>query len=237
MTRRRYRRALISLIASGALALGAGAAQAQQIVFDPKAYAEMIDQAETAMKQLHALQTEVDQGRQLLDSLNAPSGLETLAQILGSAGVRDYLPETASINGEGGLSALGEIGRRAGQIRDGQRLFTPDPADPIGQDLEASGLRAARDLAVGEATARVGAQRSQGLETLIDAIGAAPDARAVLDLQARLAGEQAIIANDQARLQGLAITRQAEADLQVQRDRERAAAARKARMDLLRQGF
>lgn len=46
-----------------------------------------------------------------------------------------------------------------------------------------------------------------------------------------------MIANDQMRLQGLAMAQAAEQRLQDQRDRERMAAARKARLDLFRQGF
>ena len=44
-----------------------------------------------------------------------------------------------------------------------------------------------------------------------------------MDLQARLQAEQALIANDQVRLQGLVMAQAAEDRVQQQRDRERAA--------------
>ena len=58
-----------------------------------------------------------------------------------------------------------------------------------------------------------------------------------MDLNARLAAEQALIQNEQVRLQGLALTQAAEARLEEQRARERIAAERSARMDAYRQAF
>jgi type IV secretion system protein VirB5 len=59
----------------------------------------------------------------------------------------------------------------------------------------------------------------------------------VMDLDARLAAEQAIIQNEQVRLQGLALTQGAEARLEEQRVRERAQANRAARMSVYQQAF
>jgi type IV secretion system protein VirB5 len=109
--------------------------------------------------------------------------------------------------------------------------------DALGVDLEAAGDRAARDLALGEAVGEAGEQRLNGLKDLQAAIDSAPNARAVLDLQARAATEQAMIANDQMRLQGLAMAQAAEDRLQTQRDQERARAASAARMALYRGSF
>ena len=58
-----------------------------------------------------------------------------------------------------------------------------------------------------------------------------------MDLQARATTEQAMIANDQMRLQGIAMAQAAEDRLQAQRERERMLAARDARMAGYRQGF
>jgi len=138
---------------------------------------------------------------------------------------------------KGDFTALGEIGRRAAAIRQQDRLFTPGADDALGQDVERSGDRAARDLALGRHAAEVGAERLAGLEELAAALDTAPNARAVMDLQARIAAEQAMTANDQMQLQGLAMAQAAEDRLQAQRDRERAAAAAEARMQLFRRGF
>jgi type IV secretion system protein VirB5 len=92
-------------------------------------------------------------------------------------------------------------------------------------------------LALGHATVKAGADRLRGLQDLLAALDTAPNARAVLDLQTRVAVEEAMSLNDQMRLQGLAMAQDAESRLQVQRDRERASAARQARMQRYQAGF
>ena len=58
-----------------------------------------------------------------------------------------------------------------------------------------------------------------------------------MDLEARLAAEQALIQNEQLRMQGLAVTQAAEARLEEQRSRERAEAARAARQATYERAF
>ena len=135
------------------------------------------------------------------------------------------------------LFALGAIGVKADAIRSANRLYTASADDPLGADLEAAGQRAARDLALGQSVTDAGAQRLEGLKDLQAAIDTAPNARAVMDLQARATTEQAMIANDQMRLQGIAMAQAAEDRLERQRQQERMMAARDARIALYRSGF
>jgi len=229
------------LAAAAALTLGmvGSSAHAAMLVYDPTSYAKLIEQAKTALGQLEQLKAQVQQGQALFDSLNEASNVGDIARILSNPAVREVLPEAGAFAAaaEGELGTLGELGRRAEAIRSANRLYTSTSSDTLGGELEAAGDRAARDLALGEAVVNAGAQRLAGLQTLQAAIDSAPNARAVLDLQARAATEQAMIANDQMRLQGLAMTQAAEDRLQAQRERERMAAARQARMDMYRQGF
>ncbi|MDQ1153074.1 type IV secretion system protein [Brevundimonas sp. SORGH_AS_0993] len=232
--------------AAAALVLAvAPTVQAQQIVHDPRALAQMIEEARTTLDQLRALQTQVEQGRQLFESLNDLSGVNALASELGLPAVRNPLPDMSALRAaaDGDLTALGDLADRADAIRRDTRLYTPpegdlDPAEAYYRDsLERAGTRTARDLAVGEAVAGAADRRLQGLETLRSALDTAPNARAVLDLEARLAAEQALIQNEQVRLQGLALTQAAEARLEEQRARERAEAARTARMGVYERAF
>jgi len=233
--------------AAAAIALGAAAlpAQAQQIVFDPRAYAQMIEEARTTLQQLQALQAQVEQGQQLLDSLNTASGVNALADRLGLPAVRNPLPDLSALRAaaDGDLSALSDLADRAEAIRRETRLYTPPeanlgPAETYYRDsLERAGARTARDLALGEAIDRAADQRLEGLEALRRALDTAPNARAVMDLDARFAAEQALIQNEQVRLQGLAITQAAEARLEEQRARERAEAARADRLALYGRAF
>lgn len=229
---------LLPLAMAGALAFAPPAA-AQLVVHDPTSYGSLLRQATTALDQLRELQAQVAEARRLYDGFNTASGAGLLADVLKAPELRAFVPdiETYVAAAKGDLEALGAIGRRAAEIRADQRLYTAPADDPLGQDVERQGDRAARDLALGQAAAEAGAARLEGLNELLAALDTAPNARAVMDLQARIAAEQALSLNDQMRLQGLAMAQDAEARLQTQRDRERAAAAAEARLALFRSAF
>lgn len=231
-------RLLLPLALAGTLAF-ASPASAQLVVHDPTSYASLIRQATTALDQLKELQSQVAEAKRLYDGFNTGSGAGALAGLLKAPELRAFVPDVDKYvaAAQGDLSALGEIGRRAATIRSDARLYTAPADDTFGQELERQGDRAARDLALGRAAATAGAQRLQGLNELLTALDGAPNARAVMDLQARISAEQALSLNDQMRLQGLAMAQDAEARLQAQRERERSAAAREARMQRYRSGF
>lgn len=220
-------------------------AQAQWVVHDPAAFGQMIQDARTTLEQLQALQRQIEQQQALFDSLNSISDVNELAGTLGLPEVRNPLPDLRALRaaGDGDLSALGELAARAEAIRRDTRLYTPtgdilSEADAWYRDsLERAGARTARDLALGEAVGAASDRRLDGLESLRRALDTAPNARAVMDIEARLAAEQALIQNEQLRLQGLALTQAAEARLEEQRARERAEAARAARQSAYERAF
>lgn len=233
------KRRLIPIALVGAVCMGGSSAHAQLAVYDAASYAKLIQQATTAVNQLNELKTQVSQGQQLLSSLNDASGVGKIASALGVPSLRSFLPDTSALTAatKGDFSALGAIGAKADAIRAANRLWKAPAEDPLGADLEASGQRAARDLALGQSVTDAGAQRLEGLKDLQAAIDTAPNARAVMDLQARATTEQALIANDQMRLQGIAMAQAAEDRLERQRQQERMMAARDARIALYRSGF
>lgn len=229
----------IPSIAVALAAMTAAPAHAQQIVYDPTSFAQMVKDARTAIEQLDSLKAQVQQGEELFASLNDLSNVNAIAERLGLPEIRNPLPDMATLRSaaDGDLSALGELAERADAIRRETRAYTPDAPSAAADALERSGARTARDLAIGEALDRSATDRLEGLETLRRALDTAPNARAVMDLNARLAAEQALIQNEQVRLQGLALTQAAEARLEEQGARERIAAERSARMDAYRQAF
>jgi type IV secretion system protein VirB5 len=232
-------RTALSLVLATGLAFAASPAAAQLTVHDPVSYASLLRQATTALDQLNELRSQVAEAKKLYDGFNTASGAGGFASLLKAPELRAFVPDADKYlaAARGDLSALGEIGQKATALRANARLHTARPDDVRGQDLERSGDRAARDLALGQATVKAGAERLRGLEDLLAAIDTAPNARAVMDLQARLSVEQVMSLNDQMRLQGLAMTQDAEARLQAQRDRERASAARQTRMQRYQAGF
>lgn len=222
-----------------ALALVAGPAAAQQIVYDPTNYGQLLAQAQTALQQLQQARAQLQSAQSLYSSLNTNSGVNGLAGLLNTPALRAVLPDAQAYiqASQGNLGALGQIGARAQSLRTASRLYTPAAGDTAGQALDASGDRAARDLALGETVADAAAQRLTGLQQLQARLDTAPDARSVLDLQARLTAEQAMTANDQMRLQALAMSQAAQTRMAEQQAAERAAAARDARMKTYQQAF
>lgn len=241
--------ALAALTFSGA----ALPAHAQMAVTDPGAYVRMLQQLNEARAQLQQLQEQVrqgteiiQQGQELYDGFNKLTNVNSLAGVLNNPVLRRYLPPEVQDTGRllnGTLSDLGSIGTRATSIRDANRIFsaatTPlNAAQEYYQNaLEKSGDRAARDIALGESAYRTAAQRQAGLDELRLQLNNATTAKEVMDLQARIAAEQALINNDQMQLQGLAMMQDAERRLAEQRDREAAAARRQATRTMLRDKY
>ncbi len=239
---------------AAALMLTAAApASAQMTVTDPGAYVRMLRQLNEARAQLQELQTQVRQGTELIsqgqrlyDDFNKLTNVNSLAGVLNNPALRRHLPAEVQDTSRllnGTLSDLGSIGTRASSIRDANRLFTPvtsglSTVEQYYQDsLVKSGDRAARDIALGESAYRTAAQRQAGLDELRMALSNARTAKEVMDLQARIDAEQALIANDQMQLQGLAMMQDAERRLAEQRDREARAAMYRQTMDDYRAGF
>lgn len=236
------RRHFIATACATLVAASTGPAHAEVIVYDPTSYAKLLQEAQTALNQLKQLEQQVNQGQQLLTSLNQISNVNALATSLSQPALRSFLPNAdAFVSAAQGdltaLSTLGALGAKAQAIRSANQLFTPLAGDAAGADLLAAGNRAALNLATAQSVGEAGASRLAGLQQLTSALDTAPNARAVLDLQARIAAEQAMIANDQMRLQGLAMTQAAQEQMQAQRDKERAAAASQARLSLFQSGF
>lgn len=210
---------------------------AQMTVTDPGAYVRMLRQIREAQAQLTELQAQVQQGTELIgqgkalyESLNKAADVNSVGGLLSTPAVRSLLPaefsDAQKLMGAD-LQSLGSLTSRATAIRDANRVYTPSATEGLTEaeeyyraSLEKAGVRAARDMAVGERVTQTADQRLQGLEQLRQALSTAPNARAVLDLQARIGAETAMIQNDQMRLQGVAIMQAADERLEVQRQRE-----------------
>lgn len=215
--------------ATAALCMGAGPAGAQGIpVYDQAGYLQMLEQVKQGLQQLRQLEAQVAESKRLYDSLNQLSNVNSVADVLNNPVVRKVLPQDAAqaaraFNGE--VDDLGDLERRVEAIRKASRRYEPK-AEPTEAEryyqeaLERSGRRAARDMALGERVYANADQRLAGLQQLQQALSTAPNARAVMDLQARIDAEAAMIQNEQVRLQGLAMMQQADQRLQEQRERE-----------------
>ncbi len=215
---------LVTCIATCSLA---PKAHAQWAVVDVGAIAQLIEQIVTLKEQLDTAKNQLEQARRQYDAMTGGRGMENLL----AGQQRNYLPpdwqslEAAIQGASGAYSAL------AGQLQavvNANAVLTPEQLARLsGQEREQ--LIAARNsAAMFQVTSRraleVSSARFASLQQLIDAIPAATDAKAVMDLQARIAAEQLMLQNEQTKLLVLQQTMEAQERARRQRAGELAIA-------------
>ena len=206
------------VVAAGAallFGLAATPAQAQMAVIDVAAIKQLLTQVTYWKEQIAAMKNELKQLQRTHDTLNGPRGMEALLPLDDRA--RNYLPrDWAEVAGvlAGESERYAALGRAVSRLSDAHAILTPEQLAGMTaaeRDAVIASRRSSAGLAVltQEAYATAGA-RFASLEELVRAIGEARDAKAVLDLQGRIAAEQTMLENEQAKL--AALHRAAEAD-------------------------
>jgi type IV secretion system protein VirB5 len=207
----------------------APAAHATYPVIDVAAIRQLVAQANYWRQQIEAMQRELTQLQQTHAALTGPRGMQALLPM--SDAQRNYLPRDWAgvaqvLAGQSAqysaLAAAVEAGVQGRAVLTPQRLsaMTLDERRSIEEER-----RAAMGLAVmtREAYAQAGA-RFASLAQLVQAVGTAGDAKAIADLQGRIAAEQAMLENEQAKLVVLAQVAEAERAVREQQRRELAVA-------------
>ena len=221
---------LVGVVA--AVALGAGMAtpaQAQMAVIDAAAVAKLLQQITYWKQQITAMATELNQLKQTHASLTGPRGMQALLPLADAQ--RNYLPkdwaEIADVL-RGQSVQYGALANSVSALVNSRAVLTG--AD-LGQmtPQERASVEEARRQAAGRAvlTREAFAQASArfaSLAQLVQAIGGAVDAKAILDLQGRIDAEQAMLENEQAKLTLLSQVADADRLLQEQQLRELAIA-------------
>lgn len=214
----------VGLLTVGA-ALQAPAAQAQMAVVDVRAIGQLIQQIRTMQQQLETARGQLREAQATFQAMTGGRGMEQLL----AGEVRNYLPadwqQLASVidatsTQYGALAQeLDGLIRRNAVLSDAELdRLGGRPRTAIGEDR--------RDIAVSQALSRealnAAGARFDSLRSLIDAIPRATDAKAAMDLQARISAEQAMLANEHAKLAALFETAEAERLSRAQQRREQA---------------
>lgn len=200
-------------LASILLLAGAPAAHAQWAVVDVGAIAQLIEQIATMKQQVDTARSHLREAQRQMQSMTGDRGMDRLL----SGTERNYLP-----------SSWGELEASVRQVDASLRVLTAQQYSGLSA-AERSQVDAARGAsAMLQTTARraleSASNRFAALQELIDAIPAAQDQKAILDLQARIAAEQGMLANEQTKLDVLYQAAQAEELARKQRAREQAIA-------------
>lgn len=158
---------------------------------------------QTAQRQLNAFQE--------LTNVNA------VATNLENTAVRNVLPGGTTNVGAmltGNYAQLGALGSQAQAIQNGYAIAPSGSASvdtQYNQLLQQVTAPAATKMANGASILAIAQQRTAGLEQLRTALDTAQDPKQVMDLNARIAVEQAHLQNDMIKLQALKMSEEAQA--------------------------
>ena len=221
------RRKLGLLVVCLLMAAGAPAVRAQWAVIDVGAIAQLVEQIATMYQQLETARNTLRQAEQQYRATTGGRGMERLL----SGTDRNYLPanwaqlDAAVQRADGAYRALGtrlQAILSDNALLSAERVAALSPSER--QQLDAARRTAAMFQATSRQALETTSGRFQSLQQLVDAIPSAQDQKAILDLQARIAAEQAMLANEQTKLNVLHQVAEAEEMARKQRLREQALA-------------
>lgn len=226
------RKQLIGVLIAAAASLAPFHARAGIPVIDFAAIANLMQQLMAWQQQLSAMQKQYDQLKQSRDQLqqtyNSMTGTRGMEQLLPTSELaRNYLPPSydelmRTVNGSSanysGLANQVQAIMKANAILSGTQMeaLSPETRQVVEQGRQASAMLNAMTQSAYQNTS----QRFAALQQLIDRIGTAQDPKAIQDLQARIQSEQAMLTNEQTKLQSLYQIAKADELAQQQRLRE-----------------
>ncbi len=202
------------------------AAHAQFAVIDVASLSQLVSEVQVLEQQLATARSELTQAQTEYQSISGRRGMERL---LGGT-VRNYLPPDwatlqAALQGSARYAQLTADLRHALQsvaVLPAAQLAALSPA--ASAQLQAGRQTVALLQGLSHESLANSSARFAAVQQLIDAIARAPDQKAILELQARIAGEQGMLQNEHTKLQVLYQGVQAQAWADAERVRELAIA-------------
>lgn len=206
-------------------ALMCSTAFAQIPVTDGASIAQSIaQQAETVAKwkmQYDQMQSQIGQAQQQYQSLTGSRGL---GNIMNDPSLRDYLPanwqgvyDSVKNGGYSGLSGRGQSVYNANKVFDGCAYITVADQRTA---CEARAVKPSQDEGFALDAYDAARSRINQIDQLMQQINQTQDPKAIAELQARIAAEQANIQNEQTKLQLYSMVAAAQEKVQAQRQRE-----------------
>lgn len=217
---------------AAALAIGvASQAHAGIPVFDAAAVAQAVQQVTAWGKQYSQMAQQysqlVNQYNQAVTTHNSLNGSRGMNSLVNDPALRRYLPNEWSqamnlLNSPGGYTGLQS---KINGIRSAAQVTSItdtglDPNSATGRAFVGAQNQAAMNRALSEEGYKQASDRIAAIQTLIDKVGDAPDAKDVADLQARIQAEQVMVQNELVKLHLMSQLQQAQRDIMAQQARE-----------------
>lgn len=189
----------------------------QQVTAWAQQYQQMAQQYEQLMRQYQHLV-------RMHDNLRGDRGM---AALVNNPMLRRYLPDEwndvmrllQNPQGYSELQQAIEAIRTAARILDITETGL-DPNSHAGRAYLAGQNQVALNRALGEEGYKRASQRIASIQVLLDRISGAPDAKDVMDLQARIQAEQVMVQNESVKLAMLVQLQQAQREIEEQQARE-----------------
>ena len=212
---------IIALLAVGCVA--GYPAEAIIPVTDVGAIVQLISQLQVLEQQVETAKRQLDQAQSEYQSITGGRGMEQLL----SGVVRNYLPATWDDLQSALSGGSGSYGALAGQMTSAlaaNSVLSADQLAALALDsravLEAARRNAALQQVLAQQALVTASDRFSSLQQLVSAIGSASDQKAILDLQARIGAEQAMLENESIKLAMLHQATLAQDGANAQRERE-----------------
>lgn len=203
-----------------ALLTSTAPAAAQGIpVFDTSSYVQALATVKNTLSMIEQGKQQIQTATNTLSSLQKLTNVNEIASNLFNSQVRNLLPDTtidASTLLGGDLAKIGSLGSLASSIQSRYALSSSSDADDAyNQALKDATGSSATTAALGENTLSVSQTRMQGLDQLREQLSSAKDPKDVMDLQARIAVEQAQLQNDMLKMQAIQMAQAGEGNLLI----------------------
>ena len=201
------RKTLLTVLMVGALALGSiRPASAQFAVIDVASLGQLVNEVQELQQQVATARSQLAQAQSEYAAITGGRGM----QLLLSGTVRNYLPTGWTDLSQVMSGSSASFPALAGQVQallTANAVLTPAQIASLSPTQQAQIAAARQSPALLQAMARTAlansSDRFTSLQTLISAIGGAGDTKASLDLNARIAAEEAMLHNEQTKLQML----------------------------------
>lgn len=178
--------------------------QAQFAVIDVASLGQLIGQAQTLLQQLDAVRTQIAQAQTLFRSMTGTRGMQQLLNV----GSLNYLPTNlgqlnAAEQGNGGLYP--RLAASIGNAEIANAVLSPAQLTRFSADEQSSINNARHAVAllqgITDQALSDSSDRFADIQTLMGAIPAASDQKAILELQTAIATELGVLQNEESKLQ------------------------------------
>ena len=175
----------------------------EQVLAWAQQYEQMVDQIQEARNQVTQLQT-------TYDSMTGSRGLGTILNSAVDQAARRYLPAGGSDIEQLASGIVAGYGSLQATVADFKSSVSSLPIGIFTAGSNAANAWVAKvnslatQKALGESAYSSAAQRTTDLENMIATISVASDPKAIAEMQARIGAQQALVANENAKLLSLA---------------------------------